>query len=201
MPTLAEMKASAKRAQKKIPLTPYQQKMNEKFGSFNKIKKIQKTEKSKPLAPYRNTPKASFKRVMAQLITNTERKAYNNRYKDGRVSIVNKAVSFSSEPKWGVTIEYGPMSTDTIKEIQVPHHSWPTFPNSRKGAEGQVISFEERKKIEENALARLLKEKAEFLARGNTLEDWWFNTHEDIDASNHEEDLEQVEVELDYGEE
>tara|TARA_B100000131_G_scaffold281520_1_gene288124 strand:+ start:194 stop:742 length:549 start_codon:yes stop_codon:yes gene_type:complete len=175
MPTLAEMKTSAKRAQKKTPLTPYQKRMNEKFGSFNKVKKIKKTEKSKPLVTFKDTPKSNFNRVMAQLITNAHRKEYD---------------SMKTKPK-----------LETIPELKMPHHNWPSYPNTRKGSGGQVLSFEEQKKKENAGMAKLMKEKKEFLAKGHTLEDWWFSSHEGIDTSNHEIDIERVEVELDYGQE
>ena len=206
------MKELIKKSNKNT-LPKYAQRRAVKFGDFSqviqlqalsKVKQPTRTPKSnfnrvmyqlKNLAA-RNAlithtiPKSNFKRVMAQLKTNAYRKAYDERMGKPTSYIKVKLIAppgdtstkpFVTKPYYGPVVE--PVTHITLKK-----HTFSKHPSVRKGRLGEVLSFEERRKRDEDASARNLKKKNEFLARGYTIEDWLFNEAE-VNRAMHEDDL------------
>jgi hypothetical protein len=193
MVLMAELvKKSSKR-----DIPKYAKRLIHTFGDFSQVKQLQTLSK-KTNTITRNTPKANFRKVMAQLKTKAARKAYDNRYKTTRVVLVNKSLTFSSTPKWGVTLTHGPV-LETIQEISVPTHTFPPFPSSRKGREGQLLSIVEKNEKETKNAKKLMNEKEDFMAMGHTLDDWINHTSYE-DTHTEELDLDNIEF-AEYGEE
>jgi hypothetical protein len=167
--TLTQLKKRVSRNEKKNGVPLYIQKRRERFGTFNKIKRLTKSEKIES-NKYDSSPKANFKRVMAQLKTNEARKAYNT-YRVKRTS---------------------------IQRIIVPNHSFPVYPSARKGRTGEVLSMEEKNKKLIKIREKIRGEKESFLSRGHSYDDWLFNESE-IQSRNTFQDLERIDEELDYG--
>ncbi len=213
--TLAEMKSKSKRDLRKNPRTPYQKKLTERFGKFYQVQKIGKTKKTTPKANFkrvmfqlknlaarkalitRPTHKANFKKVMSQLKNNAARKAYDEKMKNPtsytKVKLIGAPGNSSRDQPLVLKFSYGPV-VETLTHITVKKHTYPKYPSVRKGRLGEVLSFEERRKRDEEASARNLKKKNEFLARGYTIEDWLFREDEVDKAINQDsEDWEQDE--------
>lgn len=198
--TLAEMKSKSKRDLRKNPPTPYQQKLTERFGKFYQVQKIKKIQKTVPINTItRTTPKANFKRVMSQLKNNAARKAYDERIKNPtsytKVKLIGAPGNSSKDQPSVLTYTYGPV-VKPLTHIIVKKHTYPKYPSVRKGRLGEVLSFEEKRKKDEEASARVLKKKNEFLARGFTIENWLF----DEDEMNRAIDEEDLDLDLDVPE-
>tara|TARA_Y100000591_G_C21715932_1_gene636097 strand:+ start:193 stop:753 length:561 start_codon:yes stop_codon:yes gene_type:complete len=171
MPTFTQLKRKVSLNEKRVGVPLYIQRRREKFGSFNQIKKLTKSEEIKSTNT-ESSPKSNFKRVMAQLKTNAARKAYDT------------------------TITKRP----GIKKIRVPQHSFPVFPCTRKGRGGEVLSVEEKNKKLIKIREKNRKEKEAFLSKGYSYDDWLFNESEIQSRCAYQDlDLDKIEEELDYG--
>jgi hypothetical protein len=192
MTTLADMKSKSKHDLIKNPPTLYQQKLTERFGKFHQVQKIKKIKKTVPINTItRTTPKANFKRVMSQLKNNAARKAYDERMKNPtsytKVKLIGAPGNSSKDQPSVLAFAYGP-KIEPLTHVIVKKHTYPKYPSVRKGRLGEVLTFEERRKKDEEASARNLKKKNEFLARGYTLENWLFDEDE-VNRAIDEEDL------------
>ena len=117
--TLKQLKSKVIRSEQKNGVPLFIQKRTERFGKFNKVKRLTKTEPLKSINLYRNTPKANYKRVVSQIKTNAFR--------------ANNQVCFSKSTR-----------ITPIQEVSMPKQRFPQFPSTRKGRLGQILSCSER---------------------------------------------------------
>ena len=158
MPTYYEIRARSKRNQKKRGLTKYEEKMKDMHGSIYKLKKLKKNTKIYYLSQIsvRTTPRANMNRVISQIKTNAARKNYD-------ADPGKRTVQFS------------------ITMIPMKKQRFPVYPSTRKGREGEVLTFEQKRKKHIEFTRQKLNQ-----------------TTQELDLSNHEIDIEIQEVE-DYG--
>lgn len=146
--TLSELKKKVSRSDKRKGVPNFIQTRREKFGTFNKIKKLTKTESVKP-TKFNSSPRSNYNRVVSQIKTNSFRKKYDS------------------------TGPLGHIKDTTVTEVKMKQR-FPVFPSSRKGREGQSLTNEERKNKSHTERTEYIIQRNQFLSRGNTLDDWLF---------------------------
>jgi hypothetical protein len=146
--TLSELKKKVSRSEKRKGVPKYIQTRRERFGTFNKVKRLNKTEPVKPKM-YNSSHRSNFNRVVSQIKTNSFRKKYN-----------------SLSP-------IGSITESTLTEVKMKQQ-FPVFPTSRKGREGQILTDTERKTKSETERTQYITERNLFLSKGYTQDDWLF---------------------------
>ena len=172
MPSYYEIRDKAKKAQKKRGgATKYEEKMKAMHGSIHKLKKIKKNTKFDHLShkSVRTTPKANMNRVIAQIRTKAAREEYD-----------------ADPPKYtGKTVKFD------IMMVPMKKQHFPIYPSTRKGREGEVLTFEERRK-QHTELTRRVRLYKTILNHEIVIPKRYI-------PENHEIDIEKHEVDQDYG--